>query len=52
MNIELTKEEINVLLQYISFMDEFDDDPDFRNHAITAEQKLEKAQSKQLGGKQ
>lgn len=38
--VNLTKEELNVLVDYIDFMAEFDDDPTFREHAITAKKKL------------
>ena len=39
-SMDLEKEEVAVLLQYIAFMEEFDDDPDFRDKAISAEKKL------------
>jgi hypothetical protein len=38
--ITLTKEEAIRLLEYIDFMEEFDDDPDFREQAKTAREKL------------
>ncbi len=37
---ELTKDELKVLIEYIDFMEEFDDDPDFRKHALSAREKL------------
>lgn len=41
--LKLTKGEANVLKGYIEFMEEFDDDPDFRDHALSAGRKLKKA---------
>ena len=40
MIVELTKEEVGVLIQYIDFLDEFDDDPSFREHGFSARKKL------------
>lgn len=41
-DVRLTKDETDILLQYIDFMNEFDDDPTFRDHALSAEEKLKR----------
>jgi hypothetical protein len=41
--ITVTKKEALRLLEYIEFMEEFDDDPDFRQEAISARDKIKKS---------
>lgn len=38
--VELTRDELLLLIQYIDFTEEFDDDPTFRDHADSGRPKL------------
>lgn len=44
--IMFTEDEKNRLIEYIDFMNEFDDDPSFREHALSAREKLVNLSSK------
>ena len=40
MIVEFTDDEVKCLVEYIDFMEQFDDDPSFRSHALSAREKL------------